>query len=236
MTAKLSVGLLLFTTLALTACSNRLDTTEVEAMIQADIERQGRRLSLRAVRCPTDVNRQAGAYFRCVGELDPEGTFTINVTQQDSQGQVTWEVPNSRVLLNLVKVEGTIQQGLSQALGKRALVDCGSATYRVNQPGDRFECQIVGGLTEGSDTINSVLVRVDPSGNLDWQELRTANAVTTGASSSAIAAAPTPPTPTGQPPGPAVAPNPAPAPVKTTTVTGPTGRIINRPYIRGDND
>jgi hypothetical protein len=232
MTAKLSVGLLLFTTLALTACSNRLDTTEVEAMIQADIERQGRRLSLRAVRCPTDVNRQAGAYFRCVGELDPEGTFTINVTQQDSQGQVTWEVPNSKVLLNLVKVEGTIQQGLSQALGKRALVDCGSATYRVNQPGDRFECQIVGGLTEGSDTINSVLVRVDPSGNLDWQELRTANAVATGGSSSAIAAAPTSPTPTGQPTDPAVAP----APVKTTTVTGPTGRIINRPYIRGDND
>ena len=124
--------------LALNACSNRLDETAVEAQIKADIERQGRRLTLREVRCPTNILRQAEAYFRCVGELEPEGTFPINVIQQDDQGTVTWDVPNSTTLLNLVTVEAEIQSGLAQAIGKRVYVDCGSKVYRVNQTGERL--------------------------------------------------------------------------------------------------
>ncbi|MGG6241368.1 DUF4333 domain-containing protein [Nodosilinea sp. AN01ver1] len=229
------LGLLGLGVMGLSACGNRLDTADIEANIQADIERQGRRLSLSGVRCPSDVSRQAGAYFRCVGELEPEGTFTINVTQQDNQGNVTWEVPNSKVLLNLPTVEDTIQQGLSQAFGQRALIDCGTATYRINQPGDRFQCQVVGGLETKSNTIDSVLVRIGPDGNLSWQELQsTATASAPVAFSSAS-------TPSAAPAQPASAPlangaGPQAAPVKTTTVTGPTGRVVNRPYIPGDDD
>ncbi|PSN13252.1 hypothetical protein C7271_22705 [filamentous cyanobacterium CCP5] len=163
---------LLLGLLALTACSNRLDSSAVEAAIKADIERQGRRLTLREVRCPTNILRQAEAYFRCVGELEPEGTFPINVIQQDSQGNVTWEVPNSAALLNLVSVENEIQTGLAETFSKRAYVDCGSEMYRPNQAGDRFECQIVGGLTVAGDRLDSVLVRVTPEGDLEWQEQR----------------------------------------------------------------
>jgi hypothetical protein len=169
---RLSVFTLLLAVAPLAACGNRLDVSTIEATIKADIERQGRRLTLREVRCPTDVTRQAGAFFRCVGELDPEGTFTINVTQQDDQGTVTWDVSNSKVLLNLAKVEEGIQQGLSEALGQQALIDCGEAIYRVNQPGDKFECRIIGGLVDGTDTITTVLVTIDATGNLDWQEVR----------------------------------------------------------------
>lgn len=183
--AKPALWLLALGALGLTACGNRLDTASTEAMIKADIERQGRRLSLKAVRCPSDITRQAEAYFRCVGELDPEGTFTINVTQQDSQGNVTWEVPNSKVLLNLPKVEDTIQQGLAQVYGRRSQIDCGTATYRVNQPGDRFQCQVVGGLETESDTIESVLVSIGPDGNLTWQEIRPAETATAPGESSA---------------------------------------------------
>lgn len=196
--AKTIFWLLALGALGLTACGNRLDTEAVEGMIKADIERQGRRLSLQAVRCPSDVTRQAEAYFRCVGELDPEGTFTINVTQQDSQGNVTWEVPNSKVLLNLPQVEDRIQQGLFQVYGQRALIDCGTATYRVNQPGDRFQCQVIGGLETDTSPIESVLVSITADGNLTWQEIQAAAL-------------------------------PAAAPVaQTTTLTGPTGRVINR--------
>ncbi|MBE9109143.1 DUF4333 domain-containing protein [Nodosilinea sp. LEGE 07298] len=229
------LGLLGLVALGLSACGNRLDTASIEANIQADIERQGRRLSINAVRCPSDVSRQAGAYFRCVGELDPEGTFTINVTQQDDQGNVTWDVPNSKVLLNLPTVEDTIQQGLSQTFGQRALIDCGTATYRVNQPGDRFQCQVVGGLEIGSNTIDSVLVRIDPDGNLSWQELQstTAAAVPVALSRASTSSA----TP-AQPASASLADGAEPqaAPVQTTTVTGPTGRVVNRPYIPGDSD
>ncbi|MBW4481615.1 MAG: DUF4333 domain-containing protein [Tildeniella torsiva UHER 1998/13D] len=216
--------------LGLTACGSRLDTTAVEGAIKTDIERQGRRLSLKAVLCPGDVKRQAEASFRCVGEVDPEGTFTINVTQQDSQGNVTWDVPNSKALLNLPKVEDSIQQGLSQAYGKRAQLDCGSATYRVNQPGDRFECQVVGGVTTDTSTITAVLVSIDPDGNLSWQEMKTA-----GGSLQAIASP-------GRSSAPSTAAPPAnsPAAAATTTtppaVTGPTGRSITRPYVPGDSD
>lgn len=216
--------------LGLTACGNRLDIAAVESAIQADIERQGRRLSLKAVLCPGDVKRQAEVYFRCVGELDPEGTFTINVTQQDSQGNVTWEVPNSKALLNLPKVEDSIQQGLSQTYGQRAQIDCGSATYRANQPGDRFECQVVGGVTAGTSTITAVLVTTTADGNLSWQEMQTA-----GGSLQAIAA------PSSSAPSTAAAPqaNSPAAAAKTTppaAATGPTGRSITRPYIPGDDD
>ncbi|MBE9158399.1 DUF4333 domain-containing protein [Nodosilinea sp. LEGE 06152] len=230
------LGLLGLAVLGLTACGNRLDTADIEANIQADIERQGRRLSLSAVRCPSDVSRQAGAYFRCVGELDPEGTFTINVTQQDNQGNVTWEVPNSKVLLNLPTVEDTIQQELSQAFGQRALIDCGTATYRVNQPGDRFQCQVVGGLETGSSSIDSVLVRIDPDGNLSWQELQSTTAASAAVALSSASTAPAVPAqPASAPPANGAEPQAAPT-VKTTAVTGPTGRVINRPYLPGDND
>ncbi len=208
-------------------CSNRLDTSTVEATLKAGIERQGRRLSLNAVRCPSDVTRQAGAYFRCVGELNPEGTFTINVTQQDTQGTITWEVPNSKALLNLPKVEDSIQQGLAKAFGKRALIDCGTATYRVNLPGDRFQCQVVGGIEAEATSIQSVLVSIDPDGNLSWQELRA-----TPALAALPAASSQPVTPAaGQ-----AAPGTTAAQVKTTTVTGPTGRVVKQPYIPGDDD
>ena len=235
LTFRPMLGLLVLGALGLSACGNRLDTSDIEATIQADIERQGRRLALKSVLCPSDVTRQAGGYFRCVGELEPEGTFTINVTQQDSQGHVTWEVPNSKALINLPKVEDTIQQGLSQVFGQRALIDCGTATYRVNQPGDRFQCQVVGGLTTDTATVNSVLVRIGSDGNLSWQELTDAGAgqpVASAMASPAVALEPGADSPAAAP-SPAAQIDPA---IKTTTVTGPTGRVINRPYIRGDND
>ncbi|MGB3202764.1 MAG: DUF4333 domain-containing protein [Nodosilinea sp.] len=230
---RFTIGLVFISALGLAACGNRLDVTDVETNIKADIERQGRRLSLTAVRCPRNVSRQEGAYFRCVGELDPEGIFTINVTQQDSQGNVTWEVPNSKVLLNLPAIEDTIQQGLSQTFGQRALVDCGTATYRVNQPGDRFECQVVGGIETESAMVESVLVKIDPDGNLNWQELQSATAATAVVLSQGPTAAATAGASVSAPT--AAAP-PANAAAKTTTVTGPTGRVINRPYIPGDRD
>ncbi|MFM7324702.1 MAG: DUF4333 domain-containing protein [Nodosilinea sp.] len=229
MSPNLALGLALLTSLPLTACGSGLNARQVERLIQTDIERQGRRLSLKEVQCPADLPRQAGGTFRCVGELDPEGSFTINVTQGDDPGQISWDVPNSSTLINLAKVETSIQQGLGKALGKAAVIDCGSATYRVNQPGDRFQCQIVGGLTDGPDQLAAVLVTIDPKGNLDWREIRPDRPATLAA------------TPPGQPAAaaPKSAPSAAPAPVaspQATKVTGPTGRSVTRPYVPGDNN
>lgn len=156
--------------LTLTGCFNRLNTHAIEQEIESEIESQSRRLSLSEVRCPRDVPRKAGAYFRCVGQLRPEGQFTINVTQQDSQGAIEWDVPNSEVILNIAKVEEKIQEDFTRAFSKRAFIDCG-ATYRINQPGERFECQVIGGVEVNQEQINSLFVRIDPDGNLNWYEV-----------------------------------------------------------------
>ena len=159
--------------LVLTGCFNRLDTNAVEQEIEAEIESQSRRIALAEVRCPQDVYRQSGAYFRCVGKLRPEGQFTINVTQKDSQGTVEWDVPNSQVILNLAKIEDTLQEDFAKQFSKRAVVDCGEQ-YRINQPGEQFECQVVGGVDLGQEQVTALLVRVDPDGNLNWYEIREA--------------------------------------------------------------
>lgn len=220
--APVQMSLLLAATL-LSACGNRLDTAKVEADIKADIERQGRRLSLAAVNCPSDVSRQTNGYFRCVGQLKPEGEFTINVVQTDSQGTVEWEVPNSTVMLNLAKVESEIQEGLTKAISKRALVDCGSEAYRPNQAGDRFECQIVGGVSTGTEQINTVLVKIDPDGNLNWQEIRQPSQTVAAAPAAGTAAAPK-----------TLAPTAAAAPKTAAPATG--NGVVERPYVPGDSD
>lgn len=179
---RLARPVLLFgSLLTLTSCFNRLDTTAIEREIETEIESQSRRLSLAEVRCPRDVYRQSGAYFRCVGQLRPEGQFTINVTQKDSQGTVEWDVPNSQVIINLAKIEAKLQEDFAKQFSKRASVDCGEL-YRVNQPGEQFECQVIGGVNLGQEVITALLVKVDPEGNLNWYEVREAvNPVTTTA-------------------------------------------------------
>lgn len=215
-------ALLSLAILTLGACSQQLKIPDIEAQLKSDIERQGRRLSLKEVKCPSEIPRQAGAYFRCVGELKPEGTFTINVIQQDESGSLEWDIPNSKAILNLPRVEANIQDGLTKAVGKRAVIDCGSETYRANQPGDRFECAVVGGLTVGTEQIETVLVKIDSDGNLNWQEMRQPTQPVTVATQ-------------GQPAATAAKPG-SPTTTAPASNTAAPKRQVERPYVPGDND
>lgn len=154
----------------LSSCSQYLTMSRIEADIQDDIERQGRRLSLKGVVCPNRVVKQAAAYFRCVGELPDGGQFTINVIQQDDQGTLAWDVPSSKVLINLASLEEKIQAEMREAVGKSLAVDCRD-TYRLNQRGDSFECDVVGAGTVATGRVESVLVKVNGTHNLEWQEV-----------------------------------------------------------------
>lgn len=180
------IALLVGGLLTLTGCFNRLNTNAVEQEIEAEIESQSRRLSISEVRCPRDIYRQAGAYFRCVGYLRPEGQFTINVTQQDTQGNVEWDVPNSQVILNIAKVEEELEESFAEAFSKRASLNCGDL-YRLNQPGEEFACEVIGGVTVEQVQVTALLVKVDPEGNLNWYEVREAIAPVANASTPAAA-------------------------------------------------
>lgn len=154
----------------LSGCAQYLNMSRIEADIQDDIERQGRRLALKDVICPNRVVKQAEAYFRCVGELPDGGQFTINVIQQDDQGTLAWDVPSSKVLINLASLEEKIQAEMRDAVGKSLAIDCRD-TYRVNKRGDSFECDVVGAGTVATGRVESVLVNVNGTHNLEWQEI-----------------------------------------------------------------
>ena len=172
------------------SCSQHLNMSRIENRIQDDIERQGRRLSLKAVICPNRVAKQAEAYFRCVGELPDGGQFTINVTQQDDQGNVAWDVPSSKVLINLASLEAKIQEGTKEAVGKSLAIDCGH-TYRASKRGESFECDVVGAGTVAAGRVESVLVKIGGDGDLTWQEVLISNGSAAPASQS-TGTAPTP--------------------------------------------
>ncbi|MDA0266541.1 MAG: hypothetical protein O2890_05465 [Cyanobacteria bacterium] len=224
------LGLCLSGLLVLVGCTPRLNVTGIEAEIKADIERQGRRISLLEVRCPPQVVRQAGAYFRCVGTLKPEGEFTINVTQADDEGAVNWDIPNSQIILNLVKLEANIQEELAKRLAKRAIIDCG-AVYRVNQPGEQFECQVVGGLALGAERIETILVKVTPEGDLSWHEVRESNLALGAASTPTTSAVSGAASTTGASPE-SQADNVPNASAEKVAGT----REVERPRIAGDDD
>ena len=154
----------------LSSCSQYLNMSRLEADIQDDIERQGRRLSLKQVICPNRAIKQADVNYRCDGELPDGGQFTINVIQQDDQGNVSWDVPSSKVLINLASLEEDIQEEMRSAVGKSLAIDCGD-TYRQNQRGDSFECDVVGAGAVAAGRVESVLVKVNNESNLEWQEV-----------------------------------------------------------------
>lgn len=174
----------------LTSCAPTLDRAEVEAQIQAELEQS---VPLSAVVCPERVAIAPDTSFTCTGELDPQGTFPIAVTQTDEQGSIEWEVPNSKGLLNLATIESEIEAAIAtETNGSEPQLDCGGA-YRINLPGDSFECKVAdvvpvqAGQTE--TLLLNVVVTLDPQGNVTWQQVRRQQTI---ASAATPAASPTP--------------------------------------------
>lgn len=232
MRLMIRTALLVTGALTLTSCFNRLDTRAIESELEAEIESQGRRLSLAGVQCPRQITRQSGAYFRCVGDLRPEGQFTINVVQTDNQGGIEWDVPSSAVILNMAKIEDKLQQAFAQAFAKRASLNCGDL-YRLNQPGDQFECEVVGGVAVGQEQVTALFVKVTPEGDLDWYEVREAIAPVTNVAnpSTSDTGSSEPSAATGTAPANDAQAQPA-APREKITGT----RDVERPRVPGDDD
>ena len=229
------IALLAGSLFTLTGCFNRLDTGAIEQEIESEVESQSRRLSLAEVRCPRDVYKQSGAYFRCVGYLRPEGEFTINVVQQDSQGRIEWDIPSSQVILNVAKVEEKLQQEFAQAFSKRAALNCGDM-YRLNQPGEQFECAVVGDVIVGQEQITDLLVRIDPEGNLNWYEVSEAIAPVTPVSNQAAGTTSVGASPTGAAANDATGAATTPAQSSSGKEKVAGTREVERPRVAGDDD
>jgi hypothetical protein len=160
----------------LASCSGRLDIRRIEAAIQQDIEERGG-IPVKTVTCPRSVAIAIGESFQCSGTLSQGGDFTVTATQQDALGNVTWEIPNSKALLNLVDLETYFQQQIATEIGSKPLVSCGGI-YRANKPGDQFECRVVNAIAPDQSRIEAIVVKIDAIGNISWQQVRRQLSVT----------------------------------------------------------
>lgn len=186
----------IFTLLSLTACSKSLDSEKIAQTIQQDVIKQGG-ISLKSVICPRKIEPKANDSFECVGEMDTGYTFTIPVKQKDDQGSVTWDIPNTKGMLNLAKFETTIQESVQSEIGSRPIIRCGGDGYKTVKPGQTFECKvevketpspIKSGQTQAQVPVGKpqpapaanpakpkqpdrIVVAVDADGNVNWQRV-----------------------------------------------------------------
>ena len=72
-------------------CTKSLDTSSLESELKTQVENQLNASGL-TVSCPDNIKVEAGGTFECTAS-DPSGqSVTIEVTQKDDQGNVTWKV------------------------------------------------------------------------------------------------------------------------------------------------
>jgi hypothetical protein len=72
-------------------CTKTLDSSGVEQQVKSQIEQKLGETGM-TVDCPDDVEVHAGATFRCTATGPSGTTATIEVTQTDDQGHLTWKI------------------------------------------------------------------------------------------------------------------------------------------------
>ncbi|UCF20416.1 MAG: DUF4333 domain-containing protein [Gemmatimonadota bacterium] len=147
----------------LAGCQRSLDMDDVRSAISDGVlEQVG--LAISEVDCPESIAMEAGASFECTAIPGEGGKLMVQVTQNDDQGNVTWEVVESEGLLDLVALESTIAAGLLEQAGISASVECGDK-YRVVEPGNTFQCTAED--AEGRQGQVTVTME-DNEGNVSW--------------------------------------------------------------------
>jgi hypothetical protein len=149
-----------------------LDNKKVEQQIKQELEKQAG-VKLKSISCPQNIPIIPAISFECTAEVKPEAPFPITVKLKDEAGNFEWEVANSQGLLNLTKLESQFQEALKIQTGKDASVTCGGK-YRVNKPGDAFDCQVQPGLVA-----EKITVKIDDTGNVSWQTVQPATVTPT---------------------------------------------------------
>lgn len=122
-------------------------------------------MPIASVTCPESREIKAGDVFECVATPAAGGRLTVQVSQKDDAGNITWEVVKTEGLLDLTKVEASVKQGLAQQVNLDATVACGDR-WRATKAGDSFECQATG--SEGQ-SVTIVVSVTDADGNVSWE-------------------------------------------------------------------
>ena len=77
-------------TLVAVGCTKSLDTANLESTLKTQLESQLNASGL-TVSCPDNIKVESGGTFECTATDQSGQSVTIEVTQKDDQGNVTWK-------------------------------------------------------------------------------------------------------------------------------------------------
>jgi Domain of unknown function (DUF4333) len=81
--------------LALAGCGKKLETDKIEVEVKKVLtDRTG--IQIVSVTCPDDVDVKKGDTFRCTARPSTGKPLSIEVTQEDDEGRVTWKLVRQR--------------------------------------------------------------------------------------------------------------------------------------------
>lgn len=150
-----TVGVLL-----LTGCSSSLDGAKMEDEITSQITEQvGGEWT---VTCPESEPVKAGGTFTCTATDASGATETINVTQSDDQGNITWEIPATGLDLEALKTG--VAAELAKQVGGEWTVDCPDDI--PIEKGLTANCEATS--ADGQSTMINV-TQTDDQGNVTWE-------------------------------------------------------------------
>lgn len=166
----LSVAILLFTcsSVVLAGCNASFsaggtpDIAKLESDIKAGVTSQTD-FAIQSVSCPKDIKREANTTFQCQAKTDKNESITIDVTQTDDKGNISWKTPTG--LVSLVKIEQEIQQGIAKQLQVKTKVNCGGSV-KVVRSGETFECQVT---DDAGKTHTAKVTAKDDNGRVSWK-------------------------------------------------------------------
>ena len=146
--------------LALAGCSSSIDVADLETKVQDGLAEQVG--GTWTVECPDSMEVQAGLTTNCAATSDTGETIQVDITQDDDQGNVTWEVPSTG--LDVDKLESTIAADISAQVGGEWTVEC---------PDDiPQEAGLTANCNASSADGQSVMINItqtDDQGNVDWE-------------------------------------------------------------------
>lgn len=146
------------------ACSNEIDDSKLEDSIMEQAEEAFEGYDIGEVDCPEDVKLEEGDQFDCDLEIE-DATVTIEVTQEDDDGNVTIE--QAEAVLDVERIVDVVTAGIAEQTGVEVTVDCGDDALLALEPGEDFECQADAVDGSESTTVNVHVVDVD--GNIEWE-------------------------------------------------------------------
>ena len=159
----LACAALIVSAMGSAGCQRTLDIARLQSLIQSGLAEQ-LGLPFSSVSCPEARDMKAGDVFQCKAVAETGGELTIEVSQQDGDGNVNWKAIDAERVMSMAKLEAQITGAIAQQLKVDAAVACGDARMRIAIKGGTLECT----ATAGGESRPVVVTMDDDKGNVTW--------------------------------------------------------------------